>query len=71
MTQMHVATLQQSFSDDIDTNIDRVEALGRERAGPGAKVILPAEFVEGHYFCKVQKLFLRPILRCRQPYALK
>ena len=33
MTQMHVAALQQSFSDDIDTNIDSVEALVREAAG--------------------------------------
>ena len=36
MTQMHVAALQQSFSDDIDTNIDRVEALVRQAAGQGA-----------------------------------
>jgi N-carbamoylputrescine amidase len=54
MTQMHVAALQQSFSDDIDTNIDRVEALVREAASRGAKVILPSELFEGHYFCKVQ-----------------
>ena len=43
MTQMHVAALQQSFSDDIDTNIDRVETLVREAALRGAKVILPSE----------------------------
>ena len=54
MIQMHVAALQQSFSDDIDTNIDRVEALVREAASRGAKVILPSELFEGHYFCKVQ-----------------
>ena len=54
MTKMHVAALQQSFSDDIDTNIDRVEALVRDAAARGARVILPSELFEGHYFCKVQ-----------------
>ena len=54
MTQMHVAALQQSFTDDMDTNIDRVEALVRAAAQRGAKVILPSELFEGHYFCKVQ-----------------
>ena len=54
MTKMHVAALQQSFTDDLDTNIDCVEALVREAASRGAKVILPSELFEGHYFCKVQ-----------------
>jgi N-carbamoylputrescine amidase len=51
---MHVAALQQSFSDDIATNIAKVEAGVREAAARGAKVILPSELFEGHYFCKVQ-----------------
>jgi N-carbamoylputrescine amidase len=51
---LHVAALQQSFSDDIDANIGRVEAGAREAAARGAKVILPSELFEGHYFCKVQ-----------------
>jgi N-carbamoylputrescine amidase len=51
---MHVAALQQSFSDDITTNIATVEAGVREAAARGAKVILPSELFEGHYFCKVQ-----------------
>jgi N-carbamoylputrescine amidase len=51
---MHVAALQQSFTDDIDTNIARVSALVEEAAARGAKVILPSELFEGHYFCKVQ-----------------
>ncbi len=54
MTKLHVAALQQSFSDDIDTNIERVSALIREAAARGADVILPSELFEGHYFCKVQ-----------------
>jgi N-carbamoylputrescine amidase len=54
MSKIHVASLQQSFTDDIDTNIGRVEALVREAAGRGAKVILPSELFEGHYFCKTQ-----------------
>jgi N-carbamoylputrescine amidase len=51
---MHVAALQQSFSDDIATNIAKVEAAVREAAARGAKVILPSELFEGHYFCKTQ-----------------
>jgi N-carbamoylputrescine amidase len=51
---MHVAALQQSFSDDIDANIERVTSLVRTAASRGAKVILPSELFEGHYFCKVQ-----------------
>ena len=47
MTKMHVAALQQSFSDDIDTNIDRVETLVRAAAQRGAKVILPGERPQG------------------------
>jgi N-carbamoylputrescine amidase len=51
---MHVAALQQSFSDDIYTNIATVEQGVREAAARGAKIILPSELFEGHYFCKVQ-----------------
>ena len=52
MTQMHVAALQLALSDDIDANIDKVSAAVREAAARGAKVILPSELFEGHYFCK-------------------
>ncbi len=54
MIKLHVAALQQSFTEDIDTNIERVSALVREAAARGAQVILPSELFEGHYFCKVQ-----------------
>ena len=54
MSTIHVAALQQSFTDDITTNIAKVEAGVAEAAARGAKVILPSELFEGHYFCKVQ-----------------
>jgi N-carbamoylputrescine amidase len=52
---MHVAALQLSFSDDIDANIAKVSVLVHEAAVKGARVILPSELFEGHYFCKVQQ----------------
>ncbi|WP_156679652.1 N-carbamoylputrescine amidase [Sphingomonas profundi] len=52
MTELTVAALQLAFSDDADENIAAVSALVREAAGRGAKVILPPELFEGHYFCQ-------------------
>ncbi len=54
MSKMHVAALQLALSDDIDANIVAVSALVREAAGQGAKIILPPELFEGHYFCQHQ-----------------
>ncbi|MGQ0590499.1 MAG: N-carbamoylputrescine amidase [Sphingosinicella sp.] len=54
MSQLTVAALQLAFSDDVDENIRNVSALVREAAGQGAKVILPPELFEGHYFCRTQ-----------------
>ncbi len=51
---MHVAALQLSLSDDIEVNIAKVSDSVREAAARGAKIILPSELFEGHYFCKVQ-----------------
>ncbi len=51
---MHVAALQLALSDDVDANIGKVSDAVREAAGRGAKIILPSELFEGHYFCKVQ-----------------
>jgi N-carbamoylputrescine amidase len=51
---IHIAALQQRFTDDIDANIAKVEAGVREAAARGARIILPSELFEGHYFCKVQ-----------------
>ncbi len=55
MSSMHVAALQLALSDDIDANIASVSALVREAAGRGAKIILPPELFEGHYFCQTEE----------------
>jgi N-carbamoylputrescine amidase len=54
MTQITVAALQLAFSDDVHENIAAVSELVREAAGKGAKLILPPELFEGHYFCRTQ-----------------
>jgi len=54
MTKLTVAALQLAFSDDIDANIAAVTDLVREAAAKGAKLILPPELFEGHYFCRTQ-----------------
>ena len=54
MANLTVAALQLAFSDDIDANIAAVSELVREAAGKGAKLILPPELFEGHYFCRTQ-----------------
>lgn len=55
MNAMHVAALQLALSDDIDANIASVSAMVREAAGRGAKIILPPELFEGHYFCQTEE----------------
>ena len=54
MTEITVAALQLAFSDDIDANIAEVSKLVRDAAKQGAKVVLPPELFEGHYFCRVE-----------------
>jgi N-carbamoylputrescine amidase len=54
MSQIKVAALQLAFSDDVQENIAAVSELVREAAGKGAKLILPPELFEGHYFCRTQ-----------------
>ena len=54
MSEVTVAALQLAFSDDVAENIDAVSELVREAAAKGAKVILPPELFEGHYFCRTQ-----------------
>lgn len=54
MTQMTLAALQLSFTDCVEDNIAAVEKLVREAAAKGAKIILPPELFEGHYFCRTQ-----------------
>jgi N-carbamoylputrescine amidase len=54
MSEITVAALQLAFSDDVQENIAAVTELVREAAGKGAKLILPPELFEGHYFCRTQ-----------------
>ncbi|MFN3725292.1 MAG: N-carbamoylputrescine amidase [Allosphingosinicella sp.] len=54
MAEITVAALQLAFSDDAEENIRAVSELVREAAGKGAKLILPPELFEGHYFCRTQ-----------------
>ena len=54
MSQLSVAALQLAFTDDVQENIRAVSDLVREAAGKGAKLILPPELFEGHYFCRTQ-----------------
>jgi N-carbamoylputrescine amidase len=54
MTSLAVAALQLAFSESLDDNIAAVSALVREAAAKGAKLILPPELFEGHYFCRTQ-----------------
>ena len=54
MTNVTVAALQLAFSVDVEANIAPVSELVREAAAKGAKVILPPELFEGHYFCRTQ-----------------
>lgn len=51
---LKVAAIQASFSQDMQTNIDKVKGLVREAASRGAEIILPSELFCDHYFCKVQ-----------------
>jgi N-carbamoylputrescine amidase len=52
---VRVAATQCAFTDDLDTNVARVEALVRAAAAQGAQVILPSELFEGLYFCREEK----------------
>ena len=54
MSEVTVAALQLGFSDVAEENIAAVSELVREAAGKGAKLILPPELFEGHYFCRTQ-----------------
>jgi N-carbamoylputrescine amidase len=54
LSLLTVAALQLAFTDDVDENIAAVSGLVREAAAKGAKLILPPELFEGHYFCRTQ-----------------
>src|SRR3954464_1274290 len=54
MTKLIAAALQLAFTEDVDENVAAVSELVREAAGKGAKLVLPPELFEGHYFCRTQ-----------------
>ena len=54
MTRITVAALQLAFADGVEENVAAVSELVREAAARGAKLVLPPELFEGHYFCRTQ-----------------
>jgi N-carbamoylputrescine amidase len=50
-----VAALQLALTDDVATNVRRVTDLVREAHARGARIVLPSELFEGHYFCDGQR----------------
>ena len=69
MTTITVAALQLAFTDSVEENIAAVSALVREAAGAGAKLILPPELFESHYFCRThdERHFARALPVERHP----
>ena len=55
MSHVTVASLQLAFTDDMDADIAATAALVRQAAGQGAKIILPPELFQGHYFCRHER----------------
>ncbi|WP_199556252.1 N-carbamoylputrescine amidase [Sandaracinobacteroides hominis] len=51
---MHVGAIQMAMSGNRDADIAKAMQFVREAAGQGAKIILPPELFEGHYFCTAQ-----------------
>ncbi len=49
---LKVAAIQMQMSEDKDVNVAKAEALVRQAADAGAKIILLPELFEGLYFCK-------------------
>ncbi len=54
MRRTAVGAIQSRFTDDLATDIGRVTALVEEAASSGARVVLPPELFQGHYFCKTE-----------------
>lgn len=50
-----VAAIQMPFSKTVSENVARVSHYVEEAATKGAKIILPSELFENHYFCKVER----------------
>ena len=54
MSNVNVAIIQMSFSDNIESNLNQLEKNIIELAKQGAQVILMPELPSYHYFCKQQ-----------------
>ena len=52
---VRVAATQCAFTGDLQENLGRVEALVRQAAAAGARIILPSELFEGYYFCREER----------------
>jgi N-carbamoylputrescine amidase len=50
-----VAAMQLAFTDDMARDIAAVATLVEDAARQSAKIILPPELFQGHYFCKDQR----------------
>lgn len=50
-----VAAIQAAFGTDMAANIKTVSEHLREAAGQGARIVLPPELFQNHYFCKTQE----------------
>jgi N-carbamoylputrescine amidase len=51
MSQLVVAAVQIACSDDVDTNLGKIETHVREAARRGAQLVVLQELFEGPYFC--------------------
>ena len=67
-----VGVVQFALSDDIKTNIAKIEKFIRAAAKKGAQVIVTPELFQGHYFCKTQdaKNFARAHPAAEHPCVL-
>jgi N-carbamoylputrescine amidase len=54
MMAMRVGAVQMAMTDDADVDIARAAILVRQAAAEGARIVLPPELFDGHYFCTVQ-----------------
>lgn len=51
---VRVAGIQCSLTDDLKSNLDKVESYIVQAAKDGARVVLPSELFEGYYFCRTE-----------------
>lgn len=49
-----VAALQTEISDDVAANVGLITEMVRAAAAKGARIVLPSELFESHYFCRTQ-----------------